>query len=48
MAFWDADLTTRMGAETATGQASLACFILAGFRVVAALFIGSLVGPDTL
>ena len=25
MAFWDADLTTRMGAETATGQAGMAC-----------------------
>lgn len=47
MAFWDADLTTRMGAETATGQAGLACFILAGFRVVAALFLGGSIGLDT-
>jgi len=48
MAFWDADLTTRMGAETATGQAGLACFILAGFRILAALFFGGMAGIDSL
>lgn len=48
MAFWDADFTTRMGAETATGQAGLACFIVAGFRVVGALFFGGMVGFETL
>lgn len=48
MAFWDADFTTRMGAETATGQAGLVCFIIAGFRVVGALFFGGMVGFETL
>ncbi|WP_337661210.1 hypothetical protein [Erythrobacter sp. Alg231-14] len=46
MAFWDTDLTTRMGAETATGQAGVACFVLAGFRIVALLFFGGMVGLD--
>lgn len=48
MAFWDADFTTRAGSETATGQAGLACFILAGFRVFAAAFLGGMTGIDTL
>ena len=48
MAFWDADFTTRMGAETATGQAGLACFIVAGFRVVGALVFGGMTGFDTI
>ena len=48
MAFWDADLTTRMGADTATSQAGLACFILAGFRILGALFFGGLIGLETL
>ena len=48
MAFWGADFTTRMGAETATGQAGLVCFIIAGFRVVGALFFGGVAGFDTL
>ena len=47
MAFWDADLTTRMGAETATGQAGMACFIIAGLRVIGALVFGGMAGFDT-
>lgn len=48
MAFWDVDLTTRGGAETATSQGALACFITAGLTVVGALFVGGVVGFDTL
>ena len=48
MAFWDADLTTRMGAETATDQAGLACFIVAGLRVVGGFFFGGSLGYDTV
>jgi len=48
MAFWDVDLTTRSGAETATSQGALACFITAGLTVVGALFVGGVVGFDTL
>lgn len=48
MAFWDADFTTRAGSETATGQASLACFILAAFRVLAAAFLGGITGLETV
>lgn len=48
MAFWDVDLTTRGGAETATSQGALACFITAGLTVVGALFFGGMVGFDTI
>ena len=48
MAFWDVDLTTRSGAETATSQGALACFITAGLTVVGALFFGGMVGFDTI
>ena len=48
MAFWDADLTTRMGAETATDQAGLACFIVAGLRVVGGFFFGGALGYETV
>lgn len=48
MAFWDVVLTTRSGAETATSQGALACFITAGLTVVGALFVGGVVGFDTL
>lgn len=48
MAFWDVDLTTRSGAETATSQGALACFITAGLTVVGALFVGGVVGFNTL
>lgn len=48
MAFWDVDLTTRSGAETATSQGALACFITAGLTVVGAFFFGGIVGFDTV
>lgn len=48
MAFWDVDLTTRSGAETATSQGALACFITAGLTVLAAVFFGGIIGFDTL
>lgn len=41
MAFWNVDLETRMGAESAANQGSLACFIFAGFSVLAAVFAGA-------
>lgn len=48
MAFWDVDLTTRSGAETATSQGALACFIIAGLTVLAAVFFGGMIGLDTI
>jgi hypothetical protein len=48
--FWDIDLTTRAGAESATYLGSLACFIRAGFTVIGFLFLlgaNALVGPQT-
>ena len=48
MSFWDVDLTTRLGAESATDSAGTACFALAAFRVVAALFFGGMMGIETL
>lgn len=47
MAFWDIDLTTRSGAETAAAQGGLACFIVAGLTFVGALVFGGLAGFDT-
>lgn len=47
MAFWDVDLTTRMGAQTATSQGAFACFIVAGLTLVGALVFGGLAGFDT-
>lgn len=47
MAFWDADLSTRMGAQSAADQGGLACFVSAGLAVVGALFFGGLMGFDT-
>ncbi len=47
MAFWDADFTTRMGSQSATDQAALACFLLAGFRVIATLFFGGMMGIES-
>ncbi|WP_285713637.1 hypothetical protein [Erythrobacter oryzae] len=48
MAIWDADLSTRGGAETAADQGGLACFITAGLTVLSALFYGGMAGFDTL
>ena len=48
MAIWEADLSTRMGAETATSQAGLACFILAGMAALGAAFFGGMAGFDTV
>lgn len=48
MAIWNADLSTRSGAETAADQGGLACFITAGLTVLGALFFGGMVGFDTL
>lgn len=47
MAFWDIDLTTRSGAETAADQGGLACFIVAGLTFVGALVFGGIAGFDT-
>lgn len=47
MAFWNIDLTTRSGAETAADQGGLACFFVAGFTLLAALIFGGLAGFDT-
>ena len=47
MAFWEADFSTRMGAETATGQGGLACFIKAGFMVLGAAVFGGMAGFET-
>ncbi len=47
MAFWNADLTTRMGAESAADNGGLACFIYGGFSVLGIAFFGSFVGYDT-
>lgn len=47
MAIWDADLTTRGGAETAADQGGLACFIVAGLTVLGAFFLGGMAGFDT-
>ena len=48
MSFWDADLTTRLGAESATDSAGTACFAIAVFRIIAALFFGGMIGLETL
>lgn len=47
MAFWQIDLTTRSGAETAADQGGLACFFVAGFTMLGALVFGGLAGFDT-
>lgn len=48
MAFWDIDLTTRMGAESAANQGALGCFLLAGLTVVAAFISSAVVNTSTL
>jgi hypothetical protein len=40
MAMWDVDLTTRMGAETATRMGSNAAFMFAGLGVLGAVLYG--------
>ena len=47
MAFWDADLTTRMGAESAAFQGGLGCFIYSGMAVLGLVFFGGVNGFDT-
>jgi len=47
MAFWDADLTTRMGAESAAHQGGLGCFIFSGLAVLGLVFFGGMTGFDT-
>ena len=48
MAFWDADLTTRMGAESATDQGGIACFVVVGLTVLGAVMTGASMGFDTI
>lgn len=40
-------MTTRMGAESATDQAGLACFVVAGLTVLGAVFFGGMAGFTT-
>ncbi len=47
MAFWDIDLETRMGAESAADQGALACFIYTGILVISLAFAGGMI-LDTL
>lgn len=47
MAFWDIDLTTRMGAESAADNGGLACYVKAGFMVFGAFVFGGMAGFDT-
>ncbi|HSF12459.1 MAG TPA: hypothetical protein VLA50_05745 [Erythrobacter sp.] len=47
MAFWDIDLTTRSGAETAADQGGLACFFVSGLTLLGAVVFGGLAGFDT-
>jgi hypothetical protein len=46
--FWQADLTTRTGAQTAAHQGALACFIACGLTLLSVLFLGSQLGFTTL
>lgn len=48
MAFWDIDLETRMGAESAADQGGLACFVYAGLTALSTAFIFSTLGIETL
>ncbi len=47
MAFWDADLETRMGAETAADAGGMASFVFAGLSVLGAVIFGGLTSMDT-
>lgn len=48
MAFWDADLTTRMGAESAADQGSIGCFLLGGLTLIAAFLSSNVLDPGEL
>lgn len=48
MAFWDVDLTTRMGAESAAHQGALGCFLLGGLTIIAGLFSTNVLNIETL
>lgn len=45
--FWQADLTTRAGADNAAHQGGLACYILAGMTGLGAIYIGFTMGFTT-
>ena len=47
MAFWDIDLTTRMGAQSAAQQGGLASYFVAGFSIVGGLVLGGLTELET-
>lgn len=47
MAFWDIDLTTRSGAETAAHQGGLASYFVAGLTIVGGLVLGGLTELET-
>ena len=40
MSFWNADLTTEDGAQSAAMNGGTACFVLAGLTVLAGVFLG--------
>jgi hypothetical protein len=47
MAFWEIDLTTRAGADTATYQGALASFIFSGQAVLGMVLFGGIAGYST-
>lgn len=47
MSIWNADLTTRMGAESAADNGGLACFFFAGFSVLGLALSGVIASYDT-
>ena len=48
MAFWDLDLTTRMGAENAAQQGSLGCFLFGGLTLFGAYMAFEMFESGTL
>ncbi|WP_299194751.1 hypothetical protein [uncultured Erythrobacter sp.] len=47
MAFWDIDLETRMGADSAAAQGGLACFVYAGLTAFSAFVTGAVFAYGT-
>ncbi len=45
--FWRVDLTSRLGAHSATHQGALACFIFAGLAVLGFFLLGGIAGFTT-
>lgn len=45
--FWHVDLTSRLGAHSATHQGALACFIFAGLAVLGFFLLGGAAGYTT-